>query len=608
MHALVALVVALPLISAAAIAGLGHHVPRRVGELVGILTAAAVTAMSLRLLIATQSSDVVYWFGGWKPDGHVALGIAFVVDPFAATLAALAGALMLAAFVFSWRLFDEVRHLYYSMMLAFLGGLIGFAFAADIFDLFVWFELMGVCGFALCGYRITQPSVLQGAINFAVINSIGAFTVMMGIAVIYARTGALNLAQIAHTLDGAPRNAAVALSFGLLVTGFLVKAGAVPFHFWLSDAYAVAPAPVSVLFCGVMSDLAYHTIAKIYWHGYAGAFASSAGAVRAVLLSIGVASALVGAVMCVLQSDLKRMVAFLTVSQGGIFLAGIGLLNARGLAGSTSYLVADGLLKGGLFLAIGIAVHYLGASDELLLFGRGRRRHHAPVGVVFVVCGLGLAVLPFTGTFAGRGLITAGAQDAGLPWLSPLLAVATALTGGAVLRATARIFLGWGSQDDVLLTEEPDEPVEGEPEAASTPPEVMLVAPAAALAVVGIALSAAPHLGAYAVDAARRFVDHHGYVAEVLGGKPPAPLTALHGSALPVAAYTTAAASVAGALLLAVLMLWWQRVRGLATAVRRAMPAVRGLKAVHSGALGEYATWFAFGLAAIGTAWIITLR
>src|SRR5205823_11092377 len=135
----------------------------------------AVTVLCLLLVLRSANHDLVYWFGGWRPRHGIAVGITFAVDPFGAGLAALAGTLMTAALVFSYRYFEEVGYLYYTLMLVFLGGLCGFALTGDLFNLFVFFELMGVAAYALTGYKVEQPGVLQGALNFAITNTIGAF-------------------------------------------------------------------------------------------------------------------------------------------------------------------------------------------------------------------------------------------------------------------------------------------------------------------------------------------------------------------------------------------------------------------------------------------------
>jgi multicomponent Na+:H+ antiporter subunit D len=142
----------------------------------------------------------------------------------------------------------EAARPYDVLMIVFCGAMCGFALTGDLFNMFVWFELMSVAAYALTGFKIAELGPLQGAINFAVSNTIGAYMVLIGIALLYARTGALNLAQIGRTLAGQKPDGLVVVALTLIVVGFLVKAAMVPFHFWLSDAHAAAPAPVCVLF------------------------------------------------------------------------------------------------------------------------------------------------------------------------------------------------------------------------------------------------------------------------------------------------------------------------------------------------------------------------
>src|SRR5207253_10517587 len=278
---------------------LGNFAPSRFDNLVAIAVAAAVTVFSVILVFRSSDRTIHYWFGGWRPRSGIAIGISFSVDPLAAGVAALVGVLAVAALVVSWDYFgDRVPHHFHVLMLAFLGSMTGFALSSDLFNMFVFFELMSVAAFALTGYRIEQSSALQGAINFAVVNSIGAFMLLTGIALLYGRTGALNLAQIGRGLSGGHADGLVVVAFTLVVVGLLTKAGAVPFHFWLSDAYAVAPAPVCVLFAGVMSDLGLHAIGRVYWEGFSGVLGQGgADAVRGVLIGVGLLTALLGALM-----------------------------------------------------------------------------------------------------------------------------------------------------------------------------------------------------------------------------------------------------------------------------------------------------------------------
>src|SRR5581483_5973933 len=197
----------------------------------------------------------------------------------------------------------------------------------------------------------------EGSLNFAVTNTIGSFLILTGIALVYGRTGALNLAQIAGALSHGPHDGLVIVAFCLLAAGFFVKAAVVPFHFWLADAYAVAPTPVCLLFAGAMSELGIYAVGRIWFGGFADALAAHADGLRAVLIGAGCLTALLGAVMCALQDHVKRLLAFATIAYVGVFLIGLGLLTSDGIAGAAIYIVADGLGKAALFAAAGIVQH-----------------------------------------------------------------------------------------------------------------------------------------------------------------------------------------------------------------------------------------------------------
>lgn len=224
------LVVAGPLVVAALLMAVERVATRRIVDTVAVVASIVVTAMCALLTAQALQSPGVYWFGGWEPRDGVALGVAFVVDAGGAGLATFAAFLLTTAFVFSWRYFEAVRTLFHALMLVFLAGMVGFCLAGDLFTLFVFFELMSVASYVLTGYKIEEAGPLQGALNLAVTNSIGASFILMGIALLYDRTGALNLAQIGRALAEGPVDGLVVTSFVLISAGFFVKAAIVPFH------------------------------------------------------------------------------------------------------------------------------------------------------------------------------------------------------------------------------------------------------------------------------------------------------------------------------------------------------------------------------------------
>ncbi len=489
MTPLIPLILAVPMLGAALLAGTQRLGMRLLAEAIALLAAIGATVLcALVLRMAAHRGELVYWFGGWRPHHGVALGISFTVDPFGAGLATFSGLLTIAALIFSWRHFDSVGHAFPALLLVFMAALCGFCLSGDLFDMFVFFELMTVVGITLVAHRSDERAPLQGALNFGICNAIGGFLVLFGIALLYGRTGALNLAQIGVALRAAHGHGGglVIVAFGLIASGFFVKAAIIPFHFWLADAYTSAPTPVCILFAGVMSEMGLYGLARVYWTVFAGPLGGHTAAVRLILVVLGSVTAIGGGVMCVLQHLPKRLMAFATIGSMGLFLIGFGLLDGEALAGAAVYVVADGLVKAGLFVCIGILQHRRGDSGSLRVRGLGRGIPFT--GLLFALGALGMTAMPGFGTFTGRSLIeTAASSQPGYGWVPVVMSVAEILIGGSVLAAAARVFLGWGPEDrDARFAGESAEEGEELEVGGERTPAVLFV-PALVLVLGGIA-------------------------------------------------------------------------------------------------------------------------
>ena len=575
--------VVLPLVAAALLLALGHLVPPRLPQALAILVSVAVAVMSGLLARGALVDGPVppYWFGGWTPRPDVTLGIAFAADPASAALASFIASLFAATLVFAGGFFDSARATFHTVMLLFLAAMQGFCLTRDLFNLFVWFEVMSVAAFALTGFSQRRSS-LVGALNFTVSNSLAATLMLAGIGLLYARTGVLDFAAMATRVAAAGPDPVILGGFCLVGCALLVKAAVVPFQFWLADAHAVAPSPVSVVFSGAMVPLGLFGFAKLLVQVFGGAPAVTEP-VQGLLAGLGGVTAVAGALMAWRQRHLKRLLAFSTIAHVGIMLAGVAALSGAGFAGLFGYLLGHGLVKGALFMLVGAFMATRASVDELALRGLGRDIW--PAGLAMALGALLLAGAPVGLLHAGADLVAAAVPGPAAPALRACLVLGSVLTGAAVLRAAGRITLGLGPDPGAQA----QAPSEEEREKADRPLWLML-APAVVLLALDAGLPSGP-----ARDIAARFVPP--FLLRTGAVDLPAP------DAWSLAEpWLALGATVA----LAGFALFRDRLpRALPRAADRlAEPVTGAVERLHSGLVNDQVTWIAIGLAAV-VAWML---
>lgn len=454
---LLPLTVAFPLVGAVAAPLLARWTPR--AALAGCLAALGGALVVLALLAPKVfgGTVLVHYMGGWTPVRGQVLGIAFGADPFgllvALTVAAIGGLLLIYTLSELGGLGKRELGAYACLFQMLLAALIGAALTADLFDLFVWFQVAALSSYGLTGFFLERPIALEAAFKILVLTTIAGFTVFIGAGLLYSGHGALSLAQLHDALTvqaGISAGVLDTAALALLIAGFATKGGLVPFHGWLADAHTAAPGPVSALFSGLMVNLGLIGIARLALQVFPGAHLPILG----VLMSVGLTSAVLGAAMALAQDDLKRLLAYDTVSQMGVITVGFATGNAAGVSGAVYHLVNHALFKSLLFLCAGAVVHRTGITSLKDLGGLARRQ--PALTAAFLVGTASIAGVPPFNGYVSLGLIHQGLLDGHetVPYLIMLLA--QLLTTMALGRA---VWLGFLRPSPRAESEETSEPL-----------------------------------------------------------------------------------------------------------------------------------------------------
>lgn len=246
---------------------------------------------------------------------------------------------------------------YYAMLSAMVGVIIGLGSAADLFNLWIWFEAMAVTSYLLVVFYREQRASLEAGVKYVVQSAAGSVMVLLGIALVFAQTGTLNLAEIQAKLSASP---ALLAAGALFLIGFGVKTALVPLHTWLPDAHSQAPSGISAMLSGVVIEAGLVALLRALG-ALSGAHSYPAATWGVLLMAFGALNMLVGNLMALRQNQLKRLLAYSSLSQVGYMVVGLGVAiyagQAAGAQGGLFHLLNHGLMKGLAFLAVGALMY-----------------------------------------------------------------------------------------------------------------------------------------------------------------------------------------------------------------------------------------------------------
>ncbi|MGB0575368.1 MAG: monovalent cation/H+ antiporter subunit D family protein [Alphaproteobacteria bacterium] len=370
---------------------------------------------------------ISYHMGDWAPP----LGIEYRVDlvnAFVLLIVSAIGAVVTPYARESLRAeFGTNRiYMFYTAYMLCLCGLLGVTITGDAFNLFVFLEISSLSSYVLIAMGPDRRA-LTAAYQYLVLGTIGATFIVIGIGLLYAETGTLNMADIAKRLADQSLSRTIGAAFGFLVVGISLKLALFPLHLWLPNAYTYAPSVVSAFLAATATKVAVYVLLRFLFTIFDVKLSFGAMPLDTILLVLSVIAMFAASAVAIFQTNLKRMLAYSSVAQIGYMILGISFANINGLAAGIIHLFNHALMKGGMFLSLGCIFYRIASVNINDMAGMGRRMPWTMAA--FVVGGLGLIGVPLTVGFISKWYLVLGAFERGwwfaaaLVLLSSLLAV-----------------------------------------------------------------------------------------------------------------------------------------------------------------------------------------
>ena len=497
MSTLVVLPVVTPLLAAALCVVAWSSV--RVQRAITVTAMTALLVLAVTLLVRVDGDGIgVAELGGWEAP----FGIVLVADLFSAMMVVITGVIGIVAAFYSLATIDPERERFgfWALFNALIAGVSGAFLAGDIFNLYVWFEVMLISSFVLLALGNERPQI-EASIKYVALNLVASAIFLSGAGLTYGMTGTLNMADLARRLPEVENTGLVTAIGMLFMVAFGIKAAVFPLFFWLPASYHTPPPAVSGLFAGLLTKVGVYALIRFFTLMFGG----DTGFTHNLILWIAGLTMAGGVLGAVAQHEMRRILAFHSVSQIGYMVVGLGLLTPLGLAASVFFIWHHSVVKSALFFVSGMVMRLRGTA-ELSLSG-GLYTAHLSVAVLFGVPALSLAGLPPFGGFVAKLAVVRASIERG-EWA--IMAVALGV-GLLTVYSMAKIWF------EVFWKPSPaSESEEADQEGAYG---LSIIAPVAVLAVLTTGMGfGAEYILSLSLRAADQLLDPAGYAAAVLGG------------------------------------------------------------------------------------------
>lgn len=389
-------------------------------------------------LLSGAAALLLIPYGADRPGLSLAVGGAFgdftfVADGLGVYLAAIATVIGSLAVIFSvdYMHGEEQLDRYYAYVLFFIGAMAGLVLSTNLMLMFVFWEITALCSYALISFHNDDPKAVAGGIKALIMTQFGGIGLLAAALLLYAYTGSYDISIFIANPQVLPGNILALMAFGCLAAA-AAKSAQFPFQTWLPDAME-APTPISALIhAATMVNAGVYLLTRFF-----PAFAEVPGWREAVMV-VGMLSALLAALMAIAATDLKRVLAYSTVSQLGYMVYAIG---AGGVFASQYHLLNHSIFKALLFLGAGAVIHSVGTRDMTRMGGLGKQM--PLVRLVFVIGALALAGIPILNGFWSKELVLEAGLEHGNPlWLYAVMLIVAGLTAFYTIRMVWMVFYG----------------------------------------------------------------------------------------------------------------------------------------------------------------------